>query len=253
MLLSETWREAHWQLKNICKWSPKATLPRRGCSDVDLQAQYSPTQYVRIRELTRRYPLLQHGWMLGKSEFSENLYLLDLLDRYVNVTISACRGLEIGCRSFYYLPALYSFRAFNWDGVELDAYARFLNGRTRRAYGEAYAQAFSGCHYHADDVRTLQGSFDIIVWLLPFTTLAPLQLWGLPTRFFAPQQLLEKSYQLLSPAGKIFLVTQGEQETTNQCGLLQDSPIEFQDLGELDAVLSPFRQRRFGFLITRKE
>lgn len=244
-------RDVRWQLKQLLRLSPRLTR-KRGLGDLQtLLASFDTAQHQRFAELLQRYRLTDWPRLCVAIEYRENLTLLDLLDQHVPRATTNQRGLDIGCRNFSYLPALSAFSAGAWDGVELDAHARYWNGFTRRAYGEWMARQRSNCHYIAGSLLDLHGRYDLVIWLLPFVASRPLELWGLPQRFFQPLQLLRHAHARLQPGGRLFIVNQGEAEAEVQAELFAEAGIEATALGEMRSPFSPFRNQRFGWLVSR--
>lgn len=161
--------------------------------------------------------------------------------------------VQVGCRNFSYLPALHAFRSIPWSGVELDAYARYWSGVTRAAYAQTLARHYFGCRYHAGSLLEVEGSYDLIIWFLPFVVVDTLTAYGLPRRFFAPEKLLSKAYELLSPGGTLFIVNQGRIEYEEQQRLCREGGFHFITLGEVVSPFSPFHQPRFAGTLAKAE
>ena len=111
---------------------------------------------------------------------------------------------DIGCRTFLYAPVLERrFAALGVDsilhGIEIDAYRRFTNLRTRNDYGRFYASRVSNGHYHPIDVRKFAEPLDVAFLLDPFVLPEPLVRWGLPTTTFAPTDIVTHVYDMLAP------------------------------------------------------
>jgi len=249
--IAEYSRELNWQLKNFLCYSP--ALKHRSCINTadNIIGRFSVAQQQRLNELQQHYRLDDWPQLCNRTEYVENLYLLDLLDQHLDRAIPKGIGLDIGCRSFSHLPALSAFAPHAWHGVELDAHARYWNGYTRRAYGEWTAQQRSGSHYIADSLLQVQGCFNTISWLLPFVVEAPLQRWGLPARYFQPQRLLEKASSLLADDGVMMIINQGEHEADVQQALFDTVSVKAEPLGRIDSVFSPFKQPRYGWVVHR--
>ncbi|HNH49882.1 MAG TPA: hypothetical protein PKY30_22755, partial [Myxococcota bacterium] len=164
----------------------------------------------RLAELAERYRVHDLPRCCGEIELAESLYTLDILDRYMpslnmanqdikprppfdtstpNISTQHKVGLDVGCKSGATLPGLHVW-APGWDGIELDAHRRYWLGHTRRAVGEAVAATLPGSRYLAGDVRSLRGHYPRITWFLPFLFPEPLEAWGLPARYLAPEQTL---------------------------------------------------------------
>lgn len=251
MLKALDGRELRWQLKQLCRYSP-ALSRKGGLRNADaFLASLTAAQQQNLAHLQQRYPLRDWPRLCDAREYRENLTLLDILDQHLPPLHSPAVGLDIGCRNFSYLPALSAYSAHPWHGVELDAHVRYWNGFTRRAYGEWMARQRSACRYIAGSLLDVKGSYDCIVWLLPFVVEEPLAAWGLPRRFFQPEPLLQHAFALLKPGGLMLVVNQGEGEAEVQQDLFIQGKIPARSLGELHSVHSPFRKQRFGWLIAK--
>lgn len=222
---------------------------RRALNSARINQRFSAGQRERLTQLQQSYVLEDWSLLCDAIEYRENLYILDLLAQHLPQQSLTGKGLDIGCRNFSHLPALSAFLPGAWDGVELDAYARYWSGHTRRACGEWIAQQRPHCHYIAGSLLDVHDRYDVIVWVLPFVLAEPLRRWGLPERYFQPAALLRHALGLLKPEGEMFIVNQGEFEADEQRRLLAEAGIPFNELGELHSVFSPFRNQRFGWLI----
>lgn len=243
-------RDLRWLLKQSLRLSPPLTRKRGLREDpAALFGNLDAEALQRLQTLQQRYRLSDWPRLCVAMEYRENLTLLDLLDRHVPPPAAGARGLDVGCRNFSYLPALSAFSGGRWDGSELDAHARYWNGLTRRAYGEWMARQRAGCRYLPGSVLHWRDRYDLIVWLLPFVVEEPLQWWGLPQRFFQPLVLLRHVHGLLQPGGTLLIVNQGEAEADVQQALLDHAGLQATALGELQSPFSPFRHRRFGWLL----
>ncbi len=212
-------------------------------------ARLAPAARARGEELAARYDAAAWPGLLTRHEVRENLYVLDLLDRFLPQDLPAGRGLDVGARDGAYLPALAAAWPHGWDAVELDAHRRFLTFATRRAYGEATARALPRCRYVAGSVLGESGSYAVITWLLPFVLEEPLRAWGLPASEFQPERLLAHVVARLAPRGALLVVNQGEDEAAEQERLLAASGVRFERLGRADSVLSPFRRTRYALSV----
>ena len=63
--------------------------------------------------------------------------------------------------------------------------------------------------------------YDYITWFLPFISIKPLQYWGLPKKYFCPDELLSHAFSLLNDNGQMLIINQGEIEEKVQEDLLK--------------------------------
>ncbi|MDQ2068993.1 hypothetical protein [Natronospira bacteriovora] len=242
-------REIDWQIKQALTWShpPRKTLARLK----DIHDELPAPARARLDALAQRYELSHWEHICNPQEMLESLYVLDLLDRHLPNPEPGpnARTLDIGAKSWPYLPGLYAWQPTAWTGVELDAHLRYIDLTTRRAHGEAMARAHPGCQYRADNVLQLQGQFQLITWFLPFFTPEPLARWGLPQRFFMPERLLKHVYAQLAPNGQLFITHQSEKEANAQATLLDQCKIQTAERLHLESPFAPERGQHPGWLI----
>lgn len=248
--LRELPNECAWTIKQRWRASRVPLLPsgEDGRGRVGL---LSPKQRARYDTLGQRYALTRLGDYLSAEQWRENLYVLDVLDQQLGQSrvTTPGPGLEIGCRNFSYLPALYAYAAHPWHGVELDAHARYWNGWTRAAYGRALAARYAGSVYHATSVTALTGSFVLIVWFLPFLNIETLIAYGLPRRYFDPPTLLSTAHRLLAPGGTLLIVNQGAHERDAQQQLCAALALPCTAPLVIASPFSPFRIARYATLL----
>ena len=241
--------EAIWRIKNAITYSPPP-LKWSWRSPDPMERGLSDAERLRARELALRYEMSPWARVRNRREYIENLYLLDVLDRYVTPVASE-NCLDIGAKSWTYLPALHSFTPGPWDGVELDCYQRRWNMVTRRAYAESIARHCPGSRYIPGTLLDLQGKYSFITWILPFVTPGPLKYWGLPSRYYQPALLLRHAWQLLKPGGVMFIMNQGEKEGAAQRHLFEEEKIPARYLGVIASEFSPFVKMRVGWLTSK--
>lgn len=248
--LRELPNECAWAIKQRWRASRVPHLPR-GEDDLGRVGLLSPEQRARYDVLAQRYALTRLGDYLRPEQWRENLYVLDVLDQQLGRNRAAAPGpgLDIGCRNFSYLPALHAYSARPWQGVELDAYARYWNGSTRAAYGRALAARYPGCAYHATSVTAVTGSYVLIVWFLPFLNVETLVAYGLPRRYFDPPTLLSAAHRLLTPGGTLLIVNQGAQERDAQQQLCAELALPCTESRMITSLFSPFRVARYATLL----
>lgn len=202
----------------------------------------------RVVDLSRRYPVAAWTGVVNRFEARENLYLLDVLDRFVAIGPDKTRrGLDVGSKNGSSLPALAAFSRCPWDLVEIDAHRRYWDFTTRRAHGEWMARRFAGSRFVAGSVVDLFGKYDLVTWVLPFVRPGPLESWGLPRRLFAPEELLRHVIGRVAPGGTLLVINQGDVERETQAHLFAKIGVSAEDLGRVESALSPFIRPRFAF------
>ncbi|MDP3504401.1 MAG: hypothetical protein Q8S33_28955 [Myxococcales bacterium] len=213
------------------------------------QMRASCSAVARLDDLSTRYDLSAWSRFCNRQDWRESLYVLDVLDRLLPKPLPAGRALDVGAKNGAMLPGLATATRRGCDAVELDAHRRYLWGSTRRVYGERMARAFPDCRFIAGDVRTLEGMYAVVTWWLPFLTPAPLEAWGLPSRFLAPLEMLRHVTQRLVPGGVLLIVNQGEAEAGLQRQHLESLGSKASALGRIESPFSPFSKPRFGWLV----
>lgn len=188
----------------------------------------------------------------------ENLNLESILDHCLvkNDKISI-RVLDVGCKNWSYVGGEYSY--FNkiyhevvLDGVELDAYRLYSNFYSRYETAKYYTKDLKNTNYIVDDVINLNDKYDFIIWILPFITVYPLQYWGLPKKYFCPEKLLNHIYSnLLNENGQLLVINQGIEEAELQKNLLDKLNIDYKFLGEIENNFFYYKNKRFGYLISK--
>ncbi len=127
---------------------------------------------------------------------------------------------DVGCRTFHFAPVLercFATHGFRVEphGIELDAFRRFTDLRTRQDHGRFWAAQVEAGRYHAIDVREFREPLDVAFLLNPFVTREPLLRWGLPLRTFAPEAIFDHLAALLRPRrGLLYTSNPTEEELT---------------------------------------
>lgn len=243
-----------WRLKHVLSYSPQVRNKLFLVDAKRVLAQFTPEQQARYHVLSEQYDLAVWPQICTQHEFVENLYVLDCLTQHINQAPTQGAGLDIGCRNFCHLPALYAFHPQVWSGVEVDAHARYWHGYTRAAYGEFMARQFPGASYRASSLLDLQleAQCGFIFWSLPFLFIETQRAWRLPETYFAPREMLHKALGLLQAAGSMFIVNQGERERDRQAQLLAELGVHAQFLGQVSSVFSPFKKTRYAWCVTKE-
>ena len=245
-------REAEFWLKDKLSYSPPAFKIRK-VHFQNWHAQLSPSALSRFNALEAKYNLKQWKQVCSSSEFTGNCCFLDILDCVLENETVQGPGLDIGSRSFWYAPALYSFQPGDWLGVELDANQRYLTGETRKGYAEYMIRPWPSMQYRAACLTEIKPAFGLITWFLPYVAIEPLQSSGLPERFFQPEHLLRHAMSLLADNACLFIINQELEEAQIQKALFEKLGIIFHALGKIDSIFSVYQKERFGFLVRQKE
>ena len=246
-------REFDWFLQNHLRIS--APVLKRTVSEwTRFFPSCSPEAKNRFHALESSYSIEHWPRFCTGPELQLSLFYLDLLDQHLTERIpkSLSHALDIGCKNWSYLPTLQAFRPGHWHGIELDGHRRDISLTTRRGYGDYMAKHFSPATYQVGSLLELSGSYSFITWFLPFVIPYPQTLQQIPDRFFQPQALLAKTWQLLAPNGLAFILNQGEQEVEAQRKLLQTLAINAKFLGEMTSPFNPFDQPRFAWLLEKE-
>lgn len=236
--------EAGFRVRGALRWSAPAW--KRPVRSFERLLATLPLEGRRRAEaLAASHDLGRWPELLTAVELREDLYLLDVLVQHLPGVTGP--GLDVGSRNGANLPALHAFAPGPWDLVEVDAHRRYLDLSTRRAHGERMAGAFPGCRYVAASVTSLEGTYGLVTWFLPFVREPALRAWGLPRRFFAPEALFRHVIERVAPGGALLIVNQGEAERDAQRALFAGLGLTPTELGLIESPLSPFRRPRFGF------
>ena len=131
------------------------------------------------------------------------------------------------------------------------AYNPFV--KPKKGATEAEKEDLKNTKYVAGDFLNLQENFDYITWFLPFITKKPLQIWGLPMKYFCPEKMLLHAYSLLNNEGQMLIVNQGESEQQIQEELLKNCNIPYISLGEINSNYFQYKNKRYGFLINKQQ
>ena len=122
------------------------------------------------------------------------------------------RVVDIGARNFALAPVIENlFETYGFDseihGIELDAYRRLVNFRTRKNYGDFYASKIRNGEYRVMDFLDWQTPFHFAFLLNPFVTELPVLAWGLPLSKLKPEDIFSHLYGLLKPENGLALIS----------------------------------------------
>lgn len=174
-----------------------------------------------------------------KQNYLENLYTIDLLDRYLDVENKEDLSvLDIGSKNWFYAKAQYFFfkkhcKELELDGIELDSNRLYYNLYSRAEVAKFHIKDLEGANYIEGDFLNNEKTYDYIIWILPFVFEYPHLKWGLPTNYFQPEKMLQHALSRMNKGGKIFIINQGRAEFRAQKFLCKRLKISCMQLGEV--------------------
>lgn len=176
----------------------------------------APEQGERIAALQCRYQVrfetrLNAGTSIGNYEY------LDILDRgwFAGGLPPPAGGVlcDIGCANFWYAPALQAFfRPDRLQGVEIEGYRRYRDGRTRIDYARGYLAGLPGASFIVADYTRCSERADVITAWFPFLTANAVLAWRLPLSMLAPAALFARIRRNLGAEGVFVMVNHGASE-----------------------------------------
>jgi len=190
-----------------------------------------------------------------KQNYMENLYVLDLLDRFLGVDFKKdLKVLDIGCKNWFYAKAEYLFfrkRCPNLiiDGIEIDPNRLYSNFYSRGEVAKFNIKDLNGANFIAKDFLEHDKKYDYIIWILPFVVKYPHLKWGLPQKYFQPKKMLLHAYNSLNPGGKMLIINQGEVEYEVQKMLCNELNIKYLPIGKIESDFLTCEHKRYGILI----
>lgn len=116
--------------------------------------------------------------------------------------------LDIGCKNFFLGPVIETIfedlgKHPEIHGIEIDAFRRYHNLRSRADYARGFARQMKRGTFHPINVERWTTPSDFIFLLNPFVTIQPHLKWGLPKRLFRPAPFFEHVVGLVRPGGWI--------------------------------------------------
>lgn len=213
----------------------------------------------REKALVEKYGLDHLKSSSTTQNYRENLYTIDLLEKFLNVDfLNKINVLDIGCKNWFYAQGEYFFfkkycKKLNLVGIELDANRLYTNLYTRKEVAKFYTQDLEGCKYLHSDFLEHKEKYNFIIWILPFVVDYPLIKWGLPKKYFQPEHMLKHAYESLEQGGKILVLNQGEAEYEVQKGLCNSLKINFSSLGKVESNFINYEIDRYAILISKDD
>lgn len=196
-----------------------------------------------------------------KQNYLENLYILDILDKYFTFNHSPIQAftpsaLDIGCKNWFYAKGEWAFFKkhcdnFLLEGIELDVNRLYSNFYSRKEAAKFYIKGLENTKYIEGDFLKHNNTYDYMVWILPFVVENPLLKWGLPLRYFKPEEMLKKAYDLLKNGGIMLILNQGQVEHDIQVKLCKKLNIPYTTYGEVKSNFLNYNIPRYLMLITK--
>jgi hypothetical protein len=192
-----------------------------------------------------------------KQNYLENLYIMDLLDKYFKVSLhNNLSVLDIGCKNWFYAKGEYFFFKkycdnLILDGIELDANRLYTNLYSRSETAKFYVKSLQGANFLEGDFLKHEKKYDYLMWILPFVFQYPHAKWGLPNKYFQPEKMIVHAYNLLNEGGKIFVVNQGECEYEEQKKLCNKLKIKYSCVGEFQSDFVKYEINRYLIIIEK--
>lgn len=190
-----------------------------------------------------------------RQNYLENLYTIDLLDKYFNVDYQDDLSiLDIGCKNWFYAKGEYFFfkkhcKNLILDGIELDTNRLYTNFYTRSEVARFNIKDLKNTNYIAGNFLEYDQKYDCIIWILPFVVENPLIKWGLPKKYFQPEKMLTHAFNSLNKNGEIFIINQGEVEYEAQKELCKKLNIQYTPLGKVESEFLQYEISRYSILI----
>jgi len=211
---------------------------------------------LRERELRERYELARLFASSSCSDYRENLYLLDLLDRHAGAHARRAfggqpriRALDVGSKDFRYAFGLAHWlrhgtggpsRDVALTGIELDGHPIYADLHSRKDHADAYAREVDRAtvDYLVKDVlEHEEREVDLVFLFFPFVLEYALLRWGLPRRCFLPQRILRHVRTLLRPGGLVVVMNHTEAEHRRQLELLTDAGFDILSTARAESAL----------------
>ncbi len=184
-----------------------------------------------------------------RQNYLENLYIIDLLDKYLSIYFKENLSiLDIGCKNWFYAKGEYFFfkkycKNLVLDGIELDSNRLYLDFYSRAEVAKFHIKGLEGVNYFEKNFLHHNEKYDYIIWILPFVVEEPHVKWGLPKKFFQPEEMLMHAYKSLKENGRIFIINQGKAEYEVQKILCKKPGIPFESSDNVESDFLTYKPR----------
>jgi len=243
----------------------------------------------REKFLTDKYDLDYLKSNSTRQNYLENLYLIDILDKYLapycpppeflelvprsEILSSPSRGevispnlstihpfalstIDIGCKNWFYAKGEYFFfkkycKNLKLDGIEIDANRLYTNFYSRKEVAKFYTKGLENVNYIEGDFLNHNAEYAYMIWILPFVVEEPLLKWGLPLKYFRPEEMLRKAYDSLKNDGSMVILNQGKAEHEAQIKLCEKLNISYTTFGEVKSEFLHYNIERHLMIIKK--
>lgn len=205
----------------------------------------------RENSLVEKYGL---DWLKNNStrqNYLENLYMIDLLDKYFAINKrEKSEILDVGSKNWFYAKGEYFFfkkhcGELELDGIELDSNRLYTNFFSRAEVAKFHIKGLENTKYIQGDFLKHNEKYDYIIWILPFVFEYPHLKWGLPLSYFKPEVMLKHAYESLNDGGQIFIINQGEVEFEYQQKLCEKLKLTFNPIGKVESEFIKYKIERY--------
>lgn len=168
------------------------------------------SRFTWSRDLPESSPIPPHEFSFQQEirEFFELLRISDHLGMKKEKWVVS----DVGTKNFSVAPVmdelfLQENQSVEIHGIEIDAYRRLSNFRTRADYARFFAKKARDAFFHAINFLDFQKECDWVFLLNPFVSEGPTLAWGLPLSTLQPEALFSHAYQLLRPRKGILVLS----------------------------------------------
>ena len=186
-----------------------------------------------------------------------NIYFFNIFRKcFSKIEKDEISVLDIGSKNWEYFQSEYSFFNIQYknliiNGIELDSNRLNLNMYNRYEIAKFYTKNIPNAKYISGDFLKHNQKYDYIIWILPFITKYPLIRWGLPLRYFKPEEMLSHAYNILNKNGELLIINQGSEEYKIQQKLNEKLKLPAQYFGKIDNKFNLFKNERYCSKITK--
>ena len=250
------------KIKNIIDFSLRQKIPfsRRNYSEPNESKEElfkSQDEIDREKYLYEKYDLEKVKTSTTRRNYLENLYIIDVLDKYFRINyLKNLKAIDIGSSNWFYAKGQYHFfkeksSEITLRGIELDTNRLNTRFYSRKEIANFHTKNLKNVAYISGSLLEHKEKYDFVVWILPFVLEYPFARWGLPMSYFKPVEMLNHAYSLLEKGGQMFIVNQGEEEYNTQKSLYRILDINFEDIGLIQSTFGVYKKERYLTLVKK--